>query len=360
MGDTAAYIASVLREGAELRNAMALGRSCAAIASACDLVVKTLRSGGKVLLFGNGGSAADAQHIAAELVGRLTVDRAPLAALALTVDSSAVTAIANDFGYERVFERQLRALGRPGDVAIAITTSGRSESVLRAVAAAKEMGIFTIGFTGAGGSAFAALCDVGVLVPSADTARVQEAHITIGHILCAVAERELCDVPAAPVRAGASKRVQLEEMIGIRQELARQGRVLVWTNGCFDILHAGHVSSLRAARRLGDVLVVGVNDDDYVRRTKGEGRPIHQLDQRVTMLAALEMVDYVLPFSEATPIAVLERLKPDVHCKGSEYAPPNGAPIPEAEVVRAYGGRVEFIPLVDGLSTSSIARRLAG
>ena len=114
------------------------------------------------------------------------------------------------------------------------------------------------------------------------------------------------------------------------------------------------------ARAHGDVLVVGVNDDDYVRRTKGEGRPIHVLDQRVALLSALEMVDYVLPFSEPTPAVVLERLRPDVHCKGMEYAPPNGAPIPEADVVRAYGGRIEFLPLVDGLSTTSIARRLTG
>ena len=355
----ASWVAQALRDGARLRSSFALESE--AIARAASVVVEALRSGGKVLLFGNGGSAADAQHIAAELVGRLTIDRAPLPAIALTVDTSALTAIANDFGFAHVYERQLRALGTRGDVAIAITTSGKSESVLRAVAAAKEMGIATIGLTGERGGDFAASCDVGVVVPSADTARIQECHIVVGHVLCAVAEAELRGVVLeTPVRGRVSKRVTLDEMAAERERLRARGRVVVWTNGCFDILHAGHVQSLRMARALGDVLVVGVNDDDYVRQTKGEGRPIHDLDQRVALLGALEMVDYVLPFSEPTPIAALERLRPDVHCKGSEYAPPNGAPIPEADVVRRYGGRIEFLPLVDGLSTTSIARRLAG
>jgi D-sedoheptulose 7-phosphate isomerase len=361
MGDYAAYIGSALRHGARLRLSMADASRVSAVARACEMLVASLRSGGKVLLFGNGGSAADAQHVAAELVGRLTVDRPALAAIALTVDSSALTSIANDYGYAQVFERQLRALGKPGDVAIAITTSGNSESVRRAVSAAKELGIATIGFTGAKGTAFAAACDVGIVVPSTDTARIQEIHIAVGHVLCAVAEAELCGVALPAQRSpGASKLVTLEAMLATRGELRAQGRVVVWTNGCFDILHAGHVESLRAARSFGDVLVVGVNDDDYVRRTKGEGRPIHALEQRVTLLSALEMVDFVLPFSESTPEPVLRKLQPDVHCKGADYAPPNGAPIPEAETVRAYGGRIEFLPLVDGLSTTSIARRLSG
>jgi phosphoheptose isomerase len=359
MRDCGPYVASVLLEGSALRGAMLEKGRFAAIERACDRVVESLRAGGKVLVLGNGGSAADAQHVAAELVGRLTIDRAPLAAVALTVDSSALTSIANDYGFAHVFERQLRALGKPGDVAIAITTSGKSESVRRAVAAAKEIGVATIGLTGAGGREFAASCDVGIVVPSTDTARIQEIHITVGHILCAIAEAELCGVPL-PTSVVAGKRVSLEELLGVRAKLRDLGRTVVWTNGCFDILHAGHVASLRAAKAFGDVLVVGVNDDDYVRRTKGDGRPIHALDQRVDVLTALEMVDFVLPFSDATPETILRRLQPDVHCKGMDYAPPHGAPIPEADAVRAYGGRIEFLPLVDGLSTTSIARRLSG
>ena len=324
-------------------------------------MVASLREGGKLMVLGNGGSAADAQHIAAELVGRFSVDRKPLPAIALTVDTSALTAIANDFGYDHVFERQLRALGRAGDVLIAISTSGRSESVLRAVRAAKEMGIKVVGFTGASGVALVKECDVGIAVPTTDTARIQECHITVGHVICAILEAELCGcaLPAHPVAADLdTKQVTLDELLPIRELYGRQKRTVVWTNGCFDILHAGHVASLRAARRLGHTLIVGVNDDAHVRRTKGEGRPINPLDQRVQVLEALEVVDFVLPFSEPTPSDVLARLKPDVHCKGADYAPPNGAPIPEAEVVRAYGGRIEFLPLVEGLSTTGIAARL--
>jgi phosphoheptose isomerase len=356
--DRLAWVASVLYDGAHLRTALA--RHADAIAQSADVIAASLRAGGKLLLCGNGGSAADAQHIAAELVGRFTVDRQPLPAIALTVDTSALTAIANDYGYDHVFERQVRALGRGGDVLLAITTSGRSESILRAVHAARELGMKVVGLTGAKGEAFAKTCDAAVIVPCAETARIQELHITVGHVFCALLEAELAGVALTPAAARAEgKRVSLEEVVAIRGALRRQGRTVVWTNGCFDILHAGHVASLRAAKALGDVLVVGVNDDAHVKRTKGEGRPIHVLAQRIEMLSALEMVDYVLPFAEPTPSAVLTLLQPDIHCKGADYAPPNGAPIPEADVVRAYGGRIAFLPIVDGLSTTGIAARLS-
>ena len=156
-----------------------------ATSQAGELLVAALRSGGKVLLFGNGGSAADAQHIAAELVGRFARDRAGLSAIALTTDTSALTAIANDFGYDDVFARQVRALGRAGDVAIALSTSGRSPSVLRAVEACKALGIRTIGLTGGDGGSLASVVDLALIVTaSASSARVQETHITIGHALC--------------------------------------------------------------------------------------------------------------------------------------------------------------------------------
>lgn len=354
------WIAYALRDGANLRRA--LERQASTLEKASSLLCESIRGGGKILLFGNGGSAADAQHIAAEFVGRLTIDRPPIAAIALTVDSSALTAIGNDYGYDLVFERQVRALGRAGDVAVAISTSGKSPSIVRATAAAREIGMRVIGLTGSRGAEFAAQCDIGIAVPSTDTARIQEAHITIGHLLCALVEAELCDVPlvgAPPPRHAASKFVTLDALLPLREAYRAQGRSVVWTNGCFDVLHAGHVTSLGAARALGDVLIVGLNDDDQVRRAKGEGRPIHGLAQRATMLGALEVVDHVVAFSEPTPSEVLARLKPDIHCKGADYAPPDGPPIPEADVVRAYGGRLEFLPFVDGLSTTSIVRSLS-
>jgi len=163
-----------------------------ATARAGELLVAALKAGGKVLLFGNGGSAADAQHIAAELVGRFARQREGLPAIALTTDTSALTAIANDFGYDQVFARQVRALGRAGDVAVALSTSGRSPSVLRAVEACKAIGIRTIGLAGGNGGLLAQTVDVALIVSaSTHSARIQETHITIGHVLCELVDVEL-------------------------------------------------------------------------------------------------------------------------------------------------------------------------
>jgi D-sedoheptulose 7-phosphate isomerase len=166
-----------------------------AVANIAGRIAQALRSGGKVLLAGNGGSAADAQHIAAEFVGRFVNDRAPLAAIALTTDTSALTAIGNDYGFEQVFERQIRALGRKGDVFWAISTSGRSQNVIAALKAARELGLVTVGFTRDAQTPMHALCDVVIAVPSEETALIQQIHITAAHAICVLVERELFDAP---------------------------------------------------------------------------------------------------------------------------------------------------------------------
>ena len=166
-------------------------RMAAAVAGAAEAMIAALGSGGTVYFCGNGGSAADAQHLAAELSGRYFLDRPALAAIALTTNSSALTAIGNDFGFEQVFARQLRGLGTPGDVLVAITTSGRSANVLRAVDAAHELGMTVIGMTGPAGRRFATHCDHALVTPSASTPRIQEGHIAMGHALCELAERAL-------------------------------------------------------------------------------------------------------------------------------------------------------------------------
>ncbi|HLO93999.1 MAG TPA: D-sedoheptulose 7-phosphate isomerase [Burkholderiaceae bacterium] len=150
-----------------------------------------LRSGHKLLFFGNGGSAADCQHLAAELSGRFQRERRPLAALALTTDSSVLTCVANDYGYDEVFARQVAALGRAGDCAIGISTSGKSRNVLRALAVARSGGLHTVGLSGRDGGYMPSFCDQCVVVPHEDTARIQEAHIFIGHALCAQIELSL-------------------------------------------------------------------------------------------------------------------------------------------------------------------------
>ena len=151
----------------------------------------SLRAGGKLLLAGNGGSAADAQHLAAEFLSRFLVDRRPLPAVALTTDSSVLTAIGNDFGFENVFERQVRGLGRPGDVFIAISTSGRSHNILLALQAARETGLVTVGFSGAADTDMRALCRHFLAVPSRETAVIQQIHIVAGHAICALVERAM-------------------------------------------------------------------------------------------------------------------------------------------------------------------------
>jgi D-sedoheptulose 7-phosphate isomerase len=154
------------------------------IEQACRMINKTILQGGKVLIAGNGGSAADAQHIAAELSGRFLKDRKGLPGIALTTDTSAITSIANDYGYAYVFSRQVEALGRPGDLFIGISTSGNSEGILNAFTAAKEAGCATLGLSGRDGGKMNELCDLNIVIPSDITARIQEMHITIGHILC--------------------------------------------------------------------------------------------------------------------------------------------------------------------------------
>jgi D-sedoheptulose 7-phosphate isomerase len=154
------------------------------IEQACGMINKTILQGGKVLIAGNGGSAADAQHIAAELSGRFLKDRKGLPGIALTTDTSAITSIANDYGYAYVFSRQVEALGRPGDLFIGISTSGNSEGILNAFTAAKEAGCATLGLSGRDGGKMNELCDLNIVIPSNITARIQEMHITIGHILC--------------------------------------------------------------------------------------------------------------------------------------------------------------------------------
>jgi len=156
-----------------------------------EICIDTFRNRGKVLLCGNGGSAADAQHIAAELSGRFNLDREPLFAEALHVNSSFVTAVANDYGYDQIFSRMVKAAGRAGDVLIGISTSGNSPNVVHAVREANALGMITVAFTGESGGRLAEISQVCIKVPSSDTARIQEAHIMIGHILCEAVEEEL-------------------------------------------------------------------------------------------------------------------------------------------------------------------------
>src|SRR3990167_9531021 len=176
---------------AHIKTARGLGEQSASIASVAECFVSAIRNGGKILLCGNGGSAADAQHVAAEFVGRFAKERAAWPAIALTANSSTVTAIGNDYGFEYIFSRQVEALAKKGDVVVGISTSGNSGNVLKALAEGKKRGCTTIGMTGKNGGKLRTLADISISVPSDETPRIQETHILAWHIICELVEKEL-------------------------------------------------------------------------------------------------------------------------------------------------------------------------
>ena len=184
-------VAEGLRAAAATHERLADGPAVAAVAATAAAIVTALAAGGTVLVFGNGGSAADAQHVVAELVGRFVKNRRAWPAVALTTDTSILTAVGNDFGFDQVFARQLEALGRPGDVAVAITTSGDSPNVLRALEAARARGLVTVALTGKSGGAAGQLAAIHINVPETVTARIQEAHTTMLHLVCQLVDDEL-------------------------------------------------------------------------------------------------------------------------------------------------------------------------
>jgi rfaE bifunctional protein nucleotidyltransferase chain/domain len=154
-----------------------------------------------------------------------------------------------------------------------------------------------------------------------------------------------------------SKVRTLDELIAARAAWSQTEKTVVWTNGCFDLLHVGHIRSFRDAKALGDILIVGINSDASVRSLKGDARPIVTQEDRAELIAALEMVDYVTVFDEPTPVAAITRLRPDIHCKGAEYAD-GSRPMPEREIVLGYGGQIRFLPLHPGRSTTDLVDRI--
>jgi len=189
-------VAAYFRRSREALDCAAQDQSLrVAICTIADIVARAFRDGGKLMIAGNGGSAADAQHIAGEFLSRLNLDRNPLPAIALTTDTSVLTAIGNDYGFDHTFERQVRGLGRRGDIFLAISTSGRSPNVLAALKTAGEMGLVTIGFTGAGPRAMSSLCDHCLAAPSSETPLIQQIHIVAAHAICGLVERDLFGGP---------------------------------------------------------------------------------------------------------------------------------------------------------------------
>jgi rfaE bifunctional protein nucleotidyltransferase chain/domain len=315
-------------------------------------VVAALRSGGTLFTFGNGGSAADAEHLAAELVGRYHRDRRPLAAVALTTNTAAVTAIANDYGFEQVFARQVRALAGPADVVLGISTSGRSPNVVAGLAAAAEVGARRLALVGSAG--FEGDAESVLRVAPDHTPGVQEAHRLAWHLLCVGVDAAL-EAPLGPPPSDADRVVTLDQAVARVAGWRDAGHRVATTNGCFDLLHEGHVAALAEARAQADHLVVLCNTDASVVRAKGPGRPAVPFEQRAAVLAALRAVDLVVPLDDDLPTGSLVRLRPDVHVKGAEY---DVADLPEAAAVTEAGGRIHRNAMVADRSTTGLLRRL--
>lgn len=184
-------IKDLLLESIHVKEELLRG-SISQIIEITEAVIDCLKGGGKVLLFGNGGSATDSQHIAAELVGRFKKERTALAAISLTTNSAIITAVANDYTYDRIFAQQVEALGKKGDLVIGISTSGKAKNVIFGIKQAKKMGLATVGLTGGDGGELAKSVDIALIVPSPVTARIQEGHITVGHIVCELVEQTIC------------------------------------------------------------------------------------------------------------------------------------------------------------------------
>jgi len=187
-------IAQIFRESADLKLRF-IRQNAEVIVQVVRMIVEAFKSGNKVLLFGNGGSAADAQHMAGEFINRFLIERPPLPAIALTTDTSVLTSISNDYGYVESFSKQVKALGKEGDVAIGISTSGSAANVIKAVKVAREMGIKTVGLSGRDGGELAKAVDVAIVVDAQVTPRIQEVHITIGHVICEMVDRMLFQHP---------------------------------------------------------------------------------------------------------------------------------------------------------------------
>lgn len=325
---------------------------------AAGLLITALQTGHKILLCGNGGSAADAQRIAAELTGRYEIaHRRVLPVLALTTDFPAVTAIGSDFGFDRVFARQVEAHGQLGDVLIGISTSGQSPNIIAAVDQARRQGLKTVGLLGHDGGDLVSRVDAPIIIPSQSTPHIQEMHVIIGHCLCAMVDAAFGNKLSQELWPLDHALMDEPQLLAAVETARANGQRIVMTNGCFDVLHAGHVGYLNQARALGDRLIVAVNDDASVRRLKGSGRPINSVERRMAVLAGLRAVDWVIPFAEDTPERLICAVRPQVLVKGGDYRPEQVA---GRECVEGAGGRLVILPFLDGCSTTAMLDQIRG
>jgi rfaE bifunctional protein nucleotidyltransferase chain/domain len=316
-------------------------------------ISSAIQNGKRIYAFGNGGSAAEAQHFTTELIGRFKGNRRSLPAISLSSDSSALTCIANDFGYDKVFSRQVEGLVQDGDVVVGFTTSGKSANVLEGLITAKSLGGFSVLVTGDHQSESSKLADIVLEIGGEETAIIQEIHLMVIHVLC-----ELIEVYLGLKSEGtiiSNKKVLYESEFNA--ELLSDSKSRVWVNGCFDILHEGHLLLLNTASRAGTELIVGLNSDSSVKSLKGQGRPVISEVRRARTIAQLPFVDLVIIFESDNPLEVLRLVRPNVVVKGGSYAE---AYFVEKEFLSEINCQVIFTEQIPDLSTTRIIQEFEG
>lgn len=312
-----------------------------------ERIADSFMSGGALFAFGNGGSSASASHFCAEFTGKLKLDRDPLPAFWIGGDTSATSAIGNDYGFDEIFSRQVLALVRPADVVIGISTSGASPNVIAGLEAAKKRGAYTVMLSGASPKDCA---DLNIRVRSEDTPRIQEIHDFLLHMIAQNVESRLnSDLSVGRFRDPFPFLLSEDDLPRFADWAEGSKTLLVSTNGVYDLLHGGHRKSLEESHKLGDQLVVLINSDASVQKIKKDGRPIRSESERVQDLQSLPFVSHVYIFDEDSPLESLLKLRPSLHTKGSEY---EAMDIPELALESRLGTKIVFIPRIDSRSTS--------
>ena len=314
-----------------------------------DGISNAFINGNKILVFGNGGSAAESQHFTTELIGRFRQNRRSLPAISLNSDATALTAIANDFGYDYVFSRQVEGLAEKGDVVIGISTSGTSLSVINALDAGVNQGANCFLLTGNRENLELNSSVTRVGVGGSITALIQEMHLTLIHIVCELVEDKLGMTKSSDAELPS---LILEKDIEIYDFSSFDN--ITWVNGCFDLIHEGHLKLLSTASKLSSHLVVGINSDESVRRIKGESRPLAEEESRAKALLLLGFVDTVVIFDSANPLEVLRTIRPKIVVKGEEYKDND---FPELDFLNEIGTEMIYVKNVDGVSTSMLIKK---
>lgn len=328
------------------------GSEAESVVAVATTVSNCIEQGGTLFVLSDGASKGIAANVAAQLCRRHLLDGGRLPVVSLCVSTWGMPENDEDC------VRPVAVIGRIGDVLLALVTQSHECALRCVLAEARRRGIQSVVITGPGVQCAQEVAELAVVIPTRTHDHWRDCVLLIATAPCTQDSNARAAIRASDAEAR-RKVVPWDRVLRAREVLRRAGKRVVWTNGCFDLVHVGHVRFLQEAKKCGDALIVGVNSDESVQRLKGRGRPIVCAEERMEVLAALESVTYVVMMEQDAPTGMLAELRPDVHCKGREYGP-GGKPLPEADVVRSWGGRIELIPMVPGQSTTALIGRVGG